>query len=71
MQVDELDNLVVLAEFNTSTEAEMAKNLISTAGIYAEVRNGYRADFYTGMITAQLLVGSRDRDLAELLLYLR
>ena len=71
MQLYDIEDLVVVAEFNSPAEAEMAKNMISTAGIYAEVRSGYMANIYPGIVASQLLVGSGDRDLVEVLLRLR
>lgn len=65
------DELVVIAEYNTSMEAELAKSVIMSAGIYAEIRNGYMANVYPGVIPSQLLVREKDREQAKILLRLR
>lgn len=65
------DELVVIAEYNTSMEAELAKSVITSAGIHAEIRNGYMANVYPGVIPSQLLVSEKDREQAEILLHLR
>ena len=33
------DTLVVLAEYNTITEAEIAKSMLDSAGIWSTIRN--------------------------------
>lgn len=65
------DELVVIAEYNTSMEAELAKSVITSAGIHVEIRNGYMANVYPGVIPSQLLVSEKDREQAEILLHLR
>ena len=35
------DTLVVLAEYNTITEAEIAKSMLDSAGIWSTIRNEY------------------------------
>ena len=67
MQVDEL---VVVAEYNTAVEAEMAKSIVASAGIYAEIRNEYMSTAYTVAIPPQLLVPYDDADQAKTLLRL-
>ena len=67
MQVDEL---VVVAEYNTAVEAEMAKSIVASAGIYAEIRNEYMSTAYAVAIPPQLLVPYDDADQAKTLLRL-
>ena len=68
MQVDEL---VVLAEYATAVEAEMAKNILACAGIRAEIDNEYRTTIYPGVIRARLIVEERDFKQARTLLRIR
>ena len=35
------DTLVVLAEYNTITEAEITKSMLDSAGIWSMIRNEY------------------------------
>ncbi|MBO5105813.1 MAG: DUF2007 domain-containing protein, partial [Clostridia bacterium] len=53
MQTQEL---VVIAEYNSYLEAEMAKSIVASAGIYAEIRNEYMSTAYAVAIPPQLLV---------------
>ena len=57
MQVDEL---VVVAEYNTAVEAEMAKSILACAGIYAQIENEYMATLYPGVVSARLVVHDSD-----------
>lgn len=68
MQVDEL---VVVAEYNTAVEAEMAKNILACAGIRAWVENEYMATLYPGVIRAKLMVAEECFIQAKTLLRLR
>ncbi len=68
MQVDEL---VVLAEYATAVEAEMAKNILACAGIRAEIDNEYMTTIYPGVIRARLIVEERDFKQARTLLRIR
>ena len=43
MQTQEL---VVIASYNSYLEAEMAKSVVISAGIYAEIRNEYMSTAY-------------------------
>lgn len=65
MQVEEW---VVVAEYNTSLEAEVAKSLLVSAGIDAEIRNEYMSTLYPSVIPSQLIVPEKDAEQAELLL---
>ncbi len=65
MQTQEL---VVIAECNSYLEAEMAKSIVASAGIYAEIRNEYMSTAYAVAIPPQLLVRTEDAEQALLLL---
>lgn len=65
MQAQEL---VVIAEYNTYLEAEMAKSVVASAGIYAEIRNEYMSAAYAAAIPSQLLVPYEDVEQAIALL---
>ncbi len=68
MQVDEL---VVVAEYNSATEAEMAKSILACAGIRSRIENEYMTTLYPGVIRARLVVSSSDFKQAQTLLRLR
>ncbi len=68
MQVEEL---VVVAEYNSAVEAEMAKSILACAGIEARVDNEYMATLYPGVIRARLVVCDKDFKQAKTLLRLR
>ena len=63
------DTLVVLAEYNTITEAEIAKSMLDSAGIWSTIRNEYMSTIYPiGTMPAQLVVKEEDaKRAAELL----
>ena len=65
MQIDEF---VVLAEYATAVEAEMAKNILVCAGIHAEIDNEYMTTLYPGVIRARLVVSELDYKQAKTLL---
>ncbi len=60
--------LVVIAEYNSYMEAEMAKSIVASAGIYAEIRNEYMSTAYAVAIPPQLLVPYDDVEQAKVLL---
>lgn len=61
--------LTLLAEYNTSMEAELAKSLLGSAGIFAEIENEYMSSLYpTGVIPTKLLVREADLEQARRLL---
>ena len=60
--------LVVIAEYNSYLEAELAKSVVASAGIYAEIRNEYMSTIYTVAIPPQLLVPYEDAEQAQMLL---
>ncbi len=68
MQVDEL---VVVAEYATAVEAEMAKSILACAGIRAEIDNEYMTTLYPGVIRARLIVSEQDYKQAKTLLRIR
>ena len=68
MQIDEL---VVVAEFATAVEAEMAKNILACAGIHAQIDNEYMSTLYPGVVRARLVVSERDYGQAKILLRIR
>jgi hypothetical protein len=68
MQVDEL---VVVAEFNSAVEAEMAKNILACARIRAQIENEYMTMLYPGVVRARLVVSERDYKEAKTLLRIR
>ena len=67
----EIDELVVVAEYNTAIEAEMAKNILACAGIRAQIDNEYMTTLYPGVIRARLVVGAHDFKQSRMLLRLR
>lgn len=68
MQVDEL---VVVAEYNTAVEAEMAKSILACAGIVAQIENEYMTTLYPGVVRARLVVDAGDFRQARTLLRIR
>ncbi|MBR0394871.1 MAG: DUF2007 domain-containing protein, partial [Alistipes sp.] len=55
-------------EYNTSLEAEVAKSLLVSASIDADIRNEYMSTLYPSVIPSQLIVPEKDAEQAELLL---
>ena len=64
------EELVVIAEFNSYLEAQLAKSIVTSAGIYAEIRNEYMSTAYAIAIPPQLLVPYEDAEQAKTLLRL-
>ncbi len=63
------DSLVVLAEYNTVTEAEIAKSMLDSAGIWSTIRNEYMSAIYPiGTMPAQVVVRKEDLEQARTLL---
>ena len=61
--------LVVLAEYNTVTEAEIGKSMLDSAGIWSTIRNEYMSTIYpVGTMPAQLMVREEDIHRAQALL---
>ncbi len=68
-RIMEKDTLVVLAAYNSETEAEIDKTKLESAGIWAMIRNEYMSTFYpTGALPAELVVRSSDLAKARKLL---
>ena len=63
------DTLVVLAEYNTVTEAEIAKSMLDSAGIWSTIRNEYMSAIYPiGTMPAQIVVRAEELEKARTLL---
>ena len=63
------DSLVVLAEYNTVTEAEIAKSMLDSAGIWSTIRHEYMSAIYPiGTMPAQVVVRKEDLESAQMLL---
>ena len=66
------DSLVVLAEYNTITEAEIAKSMLDSAGIWSTIRNEYMsANYPIGPMPAQVVVRAEDFEKAQAMLHHR
>ena len=66
------ETMVVLAEYNTSTEAEITKSMLDSAGIWSTIRNEYMSTLYpVGVMPAQIVVRSEDEQAARDLLAVR
>ncbi len=57
--------LVVLAEYNTPMEAELAKSLLTSAGIYAELENEFMSTLYPPAVPCRLMVCEEDFEQAK------
>ena len=66
-----VDEMIMVAEYNTAVEAEMAKSILACAGIQAWVENEYMATLYPGVIHTKLMVAEEDFKQAKTLLRLR
>ncbi len=65
----EKETLVVVAQYNSVTEAEIDKSLLDDAGIRSTIRNEYMSAIYpVGVMPAQLVVSSREAERARELL---
>ena len=63
------DTLVVLAEYNTITEAEITKSMLESEGIFATIRNEYMSAIYPiGTMPAQVVVREEDFEKARTML---
>ncbi len=63
--------LVVLAEYNTPMEAELAKSLLTSAGIYAELENEFMSTLYPPAVPCRLMVCEEELEQAQKLLLQR
>ena len=66
-----VDEMIMVAEYNTAVEAEMAKSILACAGIQAWVENEHMATLYPGVIHTKLMVAEDDFKQAKTLLRLR
>lgn len=64
----QMQEWVVVAEYNTSIEAEMAKSVLASAGIEAQIQNEYMSTLYPSVIPSRLTVLEKDLEQAALLL---
>lgn len=63
------ESMIVLAEYNTITEAEIAKSMLDSAGIWSTIRNEYMSAIYPiGTMPAQVVVRREDYERAQNLL---
>ncbi len=63
------DNLVVLRSYDNQMQAEIAKSILDSAGIFCTLRNEMMSMIYpTGIVPVQLMVGRDDLERAEQLL---
>ena len=63
------ESQIVLAEYNTLMEAEIAKSMLDSAGIESTIRNEYMSTIYPiGTMHAQLVVRKEDFERAQDLL---
>ncbi len=60
------ETMVVLAEYNTVTEAEITKSMLDSVGIWSTIRNEYMSSIYpVGAMPAQLVVREEDAERAR------
>ena len=63
------EKVVVLREWNSVTEAEMAKSILDGAGIFSTIRNEYMSAIYPiGTMPAQVVVREEDAEKAKAML---
>lgn len=63
------DTMVVLTEYDTITQAEIAKSFLDKAGIWSMINNEYMSTIYpTGIMPAQIIVMQQDRSAAQKIL---
>ena len=66
------ETMVVLAEYNSITEAEIAKSMLDSAGIWSTIRNEYMSTIYPiGTMPAQVVVREEDYEKARAMLHNR
>ena len=59
------DNLVVLRSYDNQMQAEIAKSILDSAGIFCTLRNEMMSMIYpTGIVPVQLMVGRDDLERA-------
>ena len=63
------EKLVVLREWNSVTEVELAKSILDGAGIFSTIRNEYMSAIYPiGTMPAQVVVRPEDVEKARAML---
>jgi hypothetical protein len=62
---------VILAEFTSSIEAELARTLLASAGINAEIDNEFMSTLYPPAIPCRLMVSEEDLEQAKGILFQR
>ncbi|MCX4262023.1 MAG: DUF2007 domain-containing protein [Alistipes sp.] len=63
------DNLVVLRSYDNQMQAEIAKSILDSAGMFCTLRNEMMSMIYpTGIVPVQLMVGRDDLERAAQLL---
>ena len=63
------ETMVVLAEYNTITEAEICKSILDSAGIWSTIRKEFMSSIYPiGTMPAQVVIREEDYEKAESLL---
>ena len=66
------ETMVVFAEYNSITEAEIAKSMLDSAGIWSMIRNEYMSTIYPiGTMPAQVVVREEDYEKARAMLHNR
>ena len=66
------ETMVVLAEYNSITEAEIAKSMLDSTGIWSMIRNEYMSTIYPiGTMPAQVVVREEDYEKARAMLHNR
>ncbi|MFI3268911.1 MAG: DUF2007 domain-containing protein [Rikenellaceae bacterium] len=60
------DTMVVLTEYDSITQAEIAKTLLDEMGIWSMINNEYMSTIYpTGIMPAQMIVMEQDLQRAK------
>lgn len=65
------DEFVVLAEYNSLAEAEIAKSILQSAGLWVDIRNEFMSALNSIGGAASIVVRSKDLSEAERLLKVR
>lgn len=66
-----VDEFVIVAEYSSAVEAEMAKSILACAGIHSHIDNEYMTTLYPCVIRARLVVNDSDYKQARALLRIR
>ena len=67
--MDNNEELVVIREYDSITEAEITKSMLDSAGIWSMIRNEYMSAIYpVGTMPAQIVVREEDAEWAAALL---